>query len=107
MCRGEISVICKDVKLLKEKFDARIPLSRSLSSDQTSCILASSSSSMKSLALDQVSEQADPLTESPKKTSPSASIDDSLSSGEEKAKDDRKAFVDAGWEFFDKREFDM
>nr|GEU86222.1 hypothetical protein [Tanacetum cinerariifolium] len=40
--QGEISVKCQDVLLLKEKFDKRIPLSRSLSSSQTSSILASS-----------------------------------------------------------------
>ncbi|MFS7901856.1 putative ubiquitin system component CUE [Helianthus anomalus] len=49
--QGEISVKCQDVLLLKEKFDKGIPLtrSRSLSSSQTSSILASSSSSFRSV----------------------------------------------------------
>ncbi|CAL1412231.1 unnamed protein product [Linum trigynum] len=45
MLQGEISVICQDVWLLKEKIDNRVPLSQSISSSQTSCILASSGSS--------------------------------------------------------------
>ncbi|CAM8889415.1 unnamed protein product [Rhodiola kirilowii] len=44
---GEISVICQDVKSLKSKFDMRVPLSESVSSAETTCILASSSSSSK------------------------------------------------------------
>ncbi|KAA8550891.1 hypothetical protein F0562_002575 [Nyssa sinensis] len=106
MLQGEISVICQDVKLLKEKFDERVPLSKSLSSSQTSFILASSSSSLKSMPPDQVPELAD-SSQSPKITSPTASINDQLFSGEEKASEDRKALVDDGWEFFDNREFDI
>ncbi|KAL8143744.1 hypothetical protein V2J09_016776 [Rumex salicifolius] len=53
-CRGEISVICQDVKLLKEKFDNRVPLSQSVSSEQTSCILASSGSARKSTGSEQL-----------------------------------------------------
>lgn len=52
--RGEIAVICEDVKQLKEKFDQRLPLSRSLFSTQTSFLLASSNSSLKSSVQDQV-----------------------------------------------------
>ncbi|KAL5068237.1 hypothetical protein RYX36_019124 [Vicia faba] len=48
--QGEISVICQDIRLLKEKFDANLPLSQSFSSSQTSCILASSGSSHKTIA---------------------------------------------------------
>ncbi|XP_076917814.1 uncharacterized protein LOC143578012 [Bidens hawaiensis] len=48
--QGEISVKCQDVLLLKEKFDKGIPLSRSLYSSQTSSILASSGSSLRSVA---------------------------------------------------------
>ncbi|EEF29311.1 conserved hypothetical protein [Ricinus communis] len=54
--QGEISVICQDVRLLKERFDERIPLSKSISSSQTSCILASSGSSIRSIATDLVPE---------------------------------------------------
>ncbi|KAF3961442.1 hypothetical protein CMV_013932 [Castanea mollissima] len=49
MLQGEISVICQDVSLLKEKFDDRVPLSKSVSSSQTSCILAASGISAKSM----------------------------------------------------------
>ncbi|XP_058195993.1 uncharacterized protein LOC131312330 isoform X1 [Rhododendron vialii] len=102
--QGEISVICQDVKLLKEKFDERVPLSKSLSSSQTTCILASSSSSLKSMSPDLVPELAESTA---KKTSPSPSVDYHLSSGgEESDREDRKALTDDGWEFFDNREFD-
>ncbi|KAE9460516.1 hypothetical protein C3L33_07512, partial [Rhododendron williamsianum] len=104
--QGEISVICQDVKLLKEKFDERVPLSKSLSSSQTTCILASSSSSLKSMSPDLVPELAE-SSETAKKTSPSPSVDYHLSSGgEESDREDRKALTDDGWEFFDNREFD-
>ncbi|XP_057487383.1 uncharacterized protein LOC130773456 isoform X1 [Actinidia eriantha] len=102
--QGEISVICQDVKLLKEKFDERVPLSKSLSSGQTTCILASSNSSLKSLAPDQVPELVE-SPETPKSTSPKHSVDGQVSSGEERERDDRKALADDGWEFFDNREF--
>ncbi|CAK9151046.1 unnamed protein product [Ilex paraguariensis] len=105
MLQGEISVICQDVKLLKEKFDDHVPLSKSFTSSQTSCILASSSSSSKSMSPDLVPERADP-SETPK-TSPISSVHEQLSYGEERYKDDRKALVEDGWEFFDNREFDM
>ncbi|PSR86053.1 Alpha-taxilin like [Actinidia chinensis var. chinensis] len=78
MLQGEISVICQDVKLLKEKFDERVPLSKSLSSSQTTCILASSSSSLKSLAPDQVPELVE-SPETPKSTSPKHSVDGQVS----------------------------
>ncbi|KAF5455076.1 hypothetical protein F2P56_024689 [Juglans regia] len=50
--QGEISVICQDVRLLKEKFDDRVPLSKSVSSSQTSCILATSGASVKGMTSD-------------------------------------------------------
>ncbi|KAL2900613.1 Exosome complex component Rrp42 [Bienertia sinuspersici] len=46
--QGEVSVICQDVKSLKEKFDNRVSLSQFLSIEQTSFRQASSSSSVKS-----------------------------------------------------------
>ncbi|GAB2301945.1 hypothetical protein Dimus_035968 [Dionaea muscipula] len=46
MLQGELAVICQDVKLLKERFDNGIPLSDSLTFNQLSSFLASSSSSM-------------------------------------------------------------
>eukprot|EP00262_Sarcandra_glabra_P022103 TRINITY_DN9628_c3_g1_i1.p1 TRINITY_DN9628_c3_g1~~TRINITY_DN9628_c3_g1_i1.p1 ORF type:complete len:604 (+),score=151.82 TRINITY_DN9628_c3_g1_i1:111-1922(+) len=61
--QGEIAVICEDVKLLKESIDGRVPFSKSVSSSQTSCILASSSSSFKSLSSDQLLHRSE-LSES-------------------------------------------
>lgn len=40
------------MRLLKEKFDDRVPLSKSVCSSQTSCILATSGSSVKGMASD-------------------------------------------------------
>ncbi|KAJ6343555.1 hypothetical protein OIU76_005322 [Salix suchowensis] len=67
--QGEISVICQDVRLLKEKFDERVPLSKSVSSSQTSCILASSGTSVKSLASDLGAEIGE-TSELPKRAGP-------------------------------------
>lgn len=102
--QGEISVICQDVRLLKEKFDDRVPLRKSLCSGQTSCILASSSSSLKSMISDEVAEPAD-LLHAPEKV-------DRVSCHEEehKVSEDVKSVIhntdlmDDGWEIFDNRE---
>ncbi|KAL5995870.1 hypothetical protein ACLOJK_025942 [Asimina triloba] len=48
--QGEISVICEDVKALKERIDGRLPLSKSLSSSQGSFVLASLSSTFRKKA---------------------------------------------------------
>ncbi|KAI3449606.1 hypothetical protein Pfo_006271 [Paulownia fortunei] len=102
MLQGEIAVICQDVRLLKEKFDEHVPFSKSLSSNQTSFILASSNSSLKSLIPDQVEPVpvGDDLLETQKKG------DHEQVSEEEAARDDRKALLDDGWEFFDSSEID-
>ncbi|TYI49001.1 hypothetical protein E1A91_D12G005500v1 [Gossypium mustelinum] len=104
--QGEISVICQDVRLLKEKFDERIPLSKSISSSQTSCILASSSSSLKSMASDLGPEQGE-ATKILEKKSPTPSVDmqsPKSRSSEEQYKGDDKELLDEGWEFFDDAE---
>ncbi|KAE9589201.1 hypothetical protein Lalb_Chr21g0306531 [Lupinus albus] len=103
MLQGEISVICQDVRLLKEKFDANIPLSKPFTSSQTSCILASSGSSHKAMASDVGSEHSD--SSAILRISPAASVA-SLSSksghDEENSKtDDHKAFLDDGWDIFE------
>ncbi|KAJ7977438.1 Ubiquitin system component Cue [Quillaja saponaria] len=104
MLQGEISVICQDVRLLKEKFDAHLPLSKSFTSCQTSCILASSGSSLKSVVSDLVIEQ-DELPDVLKNRSSTPSIDclspksrleDESGKAEHKALDD-----DWDWDFFD------
>ncbi|KAL6545160.1 hypothetical protein OROHE_009825 [Orobanche hederae] len=98
---GEIAVICQDVKVLKEKLDEHVSLSKSLFSSQTSFILASSNS-LESSSTDQVEPvpvgDDDDLLETQKKGDPKQI-------SEEKAdRDDRKAPVDDGWDFFDERE---
>eukprot|EP00268_Persea_americana_P014614 TRINITY_DN16532_c0_g2_i3.p1 TRINITY_DN16532_c0_g2~~TRINITY_DN16532_c0_g2_i3.p1 ORF type:complete len:609 (-),score=177.23 TRINITY_DN16532_c0_g2_i3:392-2218(-) len=54
--QGEIAVICEDVKLLKERIDGHLPISRSLSSSQSS---ASSSLSLKRATPDYVVKQTE------------------------------------------------
>lgn len=109
MLQGEIAVICQDVRLLKENFDERVPYSKSLSSSQTSCRLASSTSSSKSLVLlqteqEQGSDGAD-SSENPKRDLVCC-FDEQLS-GDEATRDDNKALVEEGWEIFDKRDVYM
>lgn len=106
MCRGEISVICQDVRLLKEKFDDRVPLSQSVSSSQTSCILASSGSSLKSMEkFDLVAERLESPPKSPAKASPVGSVDGLSPKSrleDEKTMADQKALMDDGWDVLDK-----
>ncbi|GAY40729.1 hypothetical protein CUMW_054240 [Citrus unshiu] len=99
--QGEISVICQDVRLLKEKFDERVPLSKSVSSSQTTCILASSGSSLKSVA-SLVAEQ-DLTSETLEKMSPAPAVDvESLKSrGDEKNGDFWRQLSDDGWDLFE------
>ncbi|KAI7749809.1 hypothetical protein M8C21_008461, partial [Ambrosia artemisiifolia] len=109
--QGEISVKCQDVLLLKEKFDKGIPLTRSLSSSQTSSILASSGSSFRSVIKPLEPESELETFESLMK---STEMDDSYGfvykssrsdvAPEETANlgDDRKMLQEDGWEFFDK-----
>ncbi|KAJ8898706.1 hypothetical protein K2173_004740 [Erythroxylum novogranatense] len=73
--QGEISVICQDVRLLKEKFDERVPLSKSISSSQTSCILASSGSSHRSMSRSRVTAPIVETSERPEEANPASSVD--------------------------------
>uniref|UniRef100_A0A1J3HP15 CUE domain-containing protein n=1 Tax=Noccaea caerulescens TaxID=107243 RepID=A0A1J3HP15_NOCCA len=93
--QGEISVICQDIRHLKEKFDNRVPLSQSISSSQTSCKLASSISSMKSLLLEKPSE---PSYETPE----ASGSDESPKALVNEEKDERKELMEDGWDIFDK-----
>lgn len=105
--QGEISVICQDVKSLKENFDdhaspGKCPLLR-----QTSSILASSNSSVKSLASDPGPAQLE-LLELPAKASRTPSVGSQTprsSVGEEQAGEagatPRKELLDEDWELFD------
>lgn len=88
--QGEISVICQDVRLLKERFDERVPLSKSVSSSQTSCILASSGSSIKSMASNLAAETGE-TAELPKEPVLACSVERDFS--------DEKQLLDDGWDF--------
>ncbi|KAG5252000.1 hypothetical protein OIU76_008191 [Salix suchowensis] len=103
--QGEISVICLDVKLLKEKFNEHVPLSKSVSSSQTSCIIASSGLSCnKSMASYLAPERGDP-SECPKEPSPTCSVDaqslKSLPQVVGKYFSDEKQLSDDGWGFME------
>lgn len=102
--RGELAVICQDVKKLKENFDQNVPLGKLLSSIHTSFILASSTSSLRSLVPDQVPDEDETST---------SRCDDQLmtdnyetaNENETAAREDCKALEENdGWEFFDSSE---
>ncbi|GLT54281.1 hypothetical protein SLA2020_274920 [Shorea laevis] len=108
MLQGEISVICQDVRLLKGKFDDRVPLSKSVSSSQTSCILATTSgSSVKSMASDLVPERSLASSGSSLRSLvPDLSLENGVK--EEETARAVKALLDDGWDFFDQdAELDM
>ncbi|XP_041022616.1 uncharacterized protein LOC121263657 isoform X1 [Juglans microcarpa x Juglans regia] len=112
--QGELSVICQDVRLLKEKFDNHVPLSQSFSSSQTSCILATTEREVyvKNEASDLVPEQrlassgsslksaaAVPKTISPTTSVDSLSVDSRIE--KERARAEHQALLDEGWDFLD------
>ncbi|CAJ1969219.1 unnamed protein product [Sphenostylis stenocarpa] len=102
MLQGEISVICQDIRLLKEKFDANLPLSQSFTSSQTSCKLASSGMSHKAATSDVGSVHSDSSERS--KTCLVTSIESLCSKSghdEEKSKAERDALLDDGWDIFE------
>ncbi|WJX12207.1 hypothetical protein P8452_02729 [Trifolium repens] len=96
--QGEISVICQDIRLLKEKFDANLPLSKSITSSQTTCILASSGSSNKTSASNAGSDHSD-SSELLMITQAAPIV---YESEEEKSKAEHNALLDDGWDIFDK-----
>ncbi|KAI4340226.1 hypothetical protein MLD38_025085 [Melastoma candidum] len=104
MLQGEISVICQDVRILKEKFDAGFPLSQSITSSQTSRLLASSSSSHKSLS-NSLNLNDDEEVEVPGNGTELLSFGGELQKAmfeEERGGKDDQELDDMGWEFFDK-----
>ncbi|CDP03603.1 unnamed protein product [Coffea canephora] len=104
--QGEISVICKDVRLLKENFDERLPLSNSLTSSQKGCILTSSISSSRSVTSEQVNRVHDhDSSETTEKTDLTHFFSEpEFIRGELAAADDEKELADEGWEIFDNRD---
>ncbi|KAL6502848.1 hypothetical protein OROHE_024016 [Orobanche hederae] len=102
MLQGEIAVICDDVKLLKERFDENVPFSKSLSSAQTSCILASSTSfSRNPNPEDLVPDGADSLVAQSERD---ISCFARWSFEGELTRDDHNALTDDGWILFDDRD---
>ncbi|RAL38214.1 hypothetical protein DM860_017419 [Cuscuta australis] len=98
MLQGEISVICQDVRLLKMKFDNGVPLSESFSSGQTSCILASSNSSLKSMTPEPAYQAAEPIN--------SSDEHEELGSASQTRDGEHKdVTADDDWEIFDNQEF--
>ncbi|KAK9057285.1 hypothetical protein SSX86_022120 [Deinandra increscens subsp. villosa] len=109
--QGEIYVKCQDVLLLKEKFDKRIPLSRSLSSSQMSSVLASSGLSFRSVVT-----PLEPETEMYESLKKSAEMGDSYGFFEKSSRsedyasqspkspvDDAKVLLEEdGWDLLDK-----
>ncbi|XP_039043721.1 uncharacterized protein LOC120182980 isoform X1 [Hibiscus syriacus] len=71
--QGEIPVICEDISVLKQKFNELVPISKSLSSSQTSYILVSSGSSLKSATSELGSLQWE-TAKTPEKRSPTPSV---------------------------------
>lgn len=98
MLQGEISVICQDVRLLKMKFDNGVPLSESFSSGQTSCILASSNSSLNSMTPEPVYQAAELINSSDEHEEIGSA--DQTRGGEHK-----DVTADDDWEIYDNQEF--
>ncbi|VVA89815.1 unnamed protein product [Arabis nemorensis] len=96
--QGEISVICQDVKLLKEKFDKRVSLTESISS-QTS----SYASFVRNLVMYTPSE---PFNEVPAETS-SINKTPEATMNEEEKKGDRRERLEDGWEWGEEKKKDV
>ncbi|XP_073157952.1 uncharacterized protein [Henckelia pumila] len=94
--QGEIAVISQDVKLLKANIDDRVPLSKSHSSPQSSCMIASSSSWLKSSIPDEVEPGPvpDDSTKAQQLMDPVTQV-----SVDEMARYDRDALIAEGWDF--------
>eukprot|EP00268_Persea_americana_P014612 TRINITY_DN16532_c0_g2_i1.p1 TRINITY_DN16532_c0_g2~~TRINITY_DN16532_c0_g2_i1.p1 ORF type:complete len:577 (-),score=162.53 TRINITY_DN16532_c0_g2_i1:451-2181(-) len=88
--QGEITVICEDVKLLKERIDGHLPISSSLSSSQTS---TSSNLSLMKTLLDQVAKYAE------SSDSMNISNQDHLQNGDQSSQNHKKS-LDGEWVLF-------
>ncbi|OWM73988.1 hypothetical protein CDL15_Pgr022259 [Punica granatum] len=102
---GGVAVICHDVKLLKERFNSGVSLSKSISFGQTSCILASSSSSINSSASSDRIPDYGETCKAPNDSSLESSIDGSSSRKESEDKNiagaEQKELSDEGWELYE------
>ncbi|XP_048138932.1 uncharacterized protein LOC115730459 isoform X2 [Rhodamnia argentea] len=104
--QGEIAVICRDVKSLKENFDRGVHLSKSVSSRNMSRNTSSSSrSNLSGISTDTIPEQGKTL-KIPNKIGPPNTFDDiGLPSKrvieEEEASVGQKELEDEGWELFE------
>lgn len=87
-------MICQDVKLLKEKFENRVQLTKLISSSLTS----SCGSSMRSLVLENPSERLNGVPE----TSSNKNFPEAAASFMNKEKDDCRDLLEDGWDIFDK-----
>ncbi|CAN7038748.1 unnamed protein product [Brassica oleracea var. botrytis] len=98
--QGEISVICQDVKLLKEKFDNRVSIPKKAG---TSSLTSSCGSSVRSLVLETPAEPLNGMlkTSSSKNKSPEEE-DEEASSTMDKLKNDCRELLEDGWDIFDK-----
>ncbi|WZZ19917.1 uncharacterized protein LOC106423059 isoform X1 [Brassica napus] len=96
--QGEISVICQDVKLLKEKFDNGVSIPKKAA---TSSLTSSCGSSMRSLVLETPAEPLNVMleTSSSKNKSPE---EEEASSTMNKLKNDYRELLEDGWDIFDK-----
>ncbi|CAI9107873.1 OLC1v1007345C1 [Oldenlandia corymbosa var. corymbosa] len=108
--QGEISVICTDMRLLKEKIDERVPLSKSVTSSVISSFGANSVLSRSAANSVMSGEQAEPVTnhvdlsETLKNMDDNSSLDGQFVGEDETAdvfKDVDKEFSGDGWEIFD------
>lgn len=99
--QGEISVICQDVKLLKEKFDKSVSTTtKSVTSSLTS---SRGSSSMRSLVLENPAELLNGIFEtSSKNKSPEEEEEEEASYYMKKEKNDRRELLEDGWDIFEK-----
>lgn len=85
--------MCQDVKLLKEKFDANVPFSQSMSSLETSLVLASSKSSL--------AMEIDNFPQTQQK-----SDNEQFHQEDEATSNNRRLLVEDGWELCDDDEID-
>ncbi|RIA04111.1 hypothetical protein BRARA_K01691 [Brassica rapa] len=96
--QGEISVICQDVKLLKEKFDNRVSIPKKAA---TSSLTSSCGSSVRSLVLETLAEPLNGMLETSSSNN-KIPEEEEASSTMNKLKNDCRELLEDGWDIFDK-----